>query len=447
MSKNFIRFILLIPVTFSTIFIICSSYKLAGKNHNDKDDYAQGDYMRYDDYVYDDSIRTILLYNTRSELSYPIINLGSGDHIKLSFDDLRRNITNYSYTLIHCNGNWEPSELQPNEYIDGFMEDEIYDYNYSTNTYVNYTHYNVTIPNENIKITKSGNYIIKVYKVNDAEHPIFTKRFMVYENRVAITMNVKRATDVNESYFRHEVDFKINHEGYDIPDPFQKLNVVLMQNYRWDNAITGLKPKFVKDTELDYDYNNSSNVFDANSEFREFDIKSIKYQTIRIDKIQHEKEDNIDHVYLLKDESRSYKQYYSQADLNGNFLIKINEGSNSEVDADYVRVHFTLPYAPPLKDGNLYIFGKFSDWKFRDELKMDYDTLNQQYVKAVFLKQGYYNYVYCFVKDGSKNTGDISVIEGSHYETENEYSILVYHRQLNDNYDRLIGFASISNAN
>jgi len=131
--------------------------------------------------------------------------------------------------------------------------------------------------------------------------------------------------------------------------------------------------------------------------------------------------------------------------LNGNFLIKKNEGNDSETDADYVKVHFRLPYQLPLTDGNLYLFGKFSDWKFKEELKLDYDTLKQEYVKEVLLKQGYYNYMYCFVKDGSKNKGDLSVIEGSHYETENEYSILVYHRQVNDNYDRLIGFATIKN--
>ena len=298
-----------------------------------------------------------------------------------------------------------------------------------------------------MKITKSGNYILKVYPVNDAEHPILTKRFMVFENKVAITMDIKRATDVNESYYRQEIDFKINHEGYDVPNPFGKLNVVLMQNYRWDNAITGLKPKYIKDSELDYNFDNGENVFDANNEFREIDIKSIKYQTIRIKNIQFEQQDKLEHVYVLPDEQRSFKQYYSMPDLNGNFIIKKNEGSDSEIDADYVKVHFTLPYAPPIQNGNLYLFGKFSDWKFKEELKLTYDTLKQEYKKEILLKQGYYNYAYCFVKDASKNTGDLSVIEGSHYETENNYTILVYHRELNDNYDRLVGYASKGNGN
>ena len=303
-------------------------------------------------------------------MSYPIISLSGNETIKLSFDDLRRENSIYNYTIVHCNANWSPSDLEQNEYIEGFFEDELFDFEYSNNTDLYYTHYNATIPNENMKPTKSGNYIIMVYKVNDKEHPILTKRFMVYENRVSISMDIKRATDVNESYFRQEVDFKINHNGYDIKDPFGRLNVVLMQNYRWDNAITGLKPKFIKDTELNYDFNNSENVFDANNEFRYFDLKSIRYQTIRVKRIQFEAHDKLTHAYLLDDESRSFKQYYSQTDLNGNFLIKRNEGGNSETEAEYIKVHFKLPYYPPLTNGNLYLFGKFSDWKFKKELKI-----------------------------------------------------------------------------
>lgn len=441
MSNHFIRVSLTSTLLLGIVFTICSASKIIDDK---EDDYAVENHLRYDDYIYDDSIKTVLLFNTRNEMSYPIFSLNGGETIQLSFDDLRRDNKIYNYTVIHCNANWDPSDLAPNEYIDGFLEDELFDFRYSSNTDLYYTNYKLTFPNENMKLNKSGNYIIMVYQVNNKEHPILTKRFMVVENRVGITMNIKRATDVNESYFRQEIDFKINHDGYDIKDPFGRLNVVLMQNYRWDNAIIGLQPKFINDTELNYDYNNSENVFDGNNEFREFDAKSIKYNTIRVKKIQFEAHDKLIHAYLVDDEKRSFKQYYSQADLNGNFLIKRNEGEDSDIEADYIKVHFNLPCSPPEQNGNLYLFGKFCDWKFKEELKLEYDTLNQNYFKEVLLKQGYYNYQYCFVKDGSKDTGDISIIEGSHYETRNDYTILVYHRELNDNFDRLVGFSTAS---
>ena len=441
MKPHFLKLSTTSLLILGTVFIICSSLKIIPID----DDYALENYIKYDDYIYDDSIKTVLLHNVNAQMSYPIFSLNGNQGVKLSFDDLRRENSIYNYTVIHCDANWEKSDLEQNEYIEGFFEDELFDFEYSSNTDLYYTHYNLNIPNENMKLTLSGNYILMVYKVNDAAHPILTKRFMVYEDNVSIAMNIKRATDVNESYFRQEVDFKINHNGYEITDPFERLNVVLMQNFRWDNAITGLQPKFIKDTELNYDFNNSENVFDANNEFRAFDLKSIRYNTIRVKKIEYSIFDKLQHAYLFADERRSFKQYYSKVDLNGNFLVKRNEGENSEIEADYVKVHFTLPYSPPINNGNLYLFGKFCDWKFKEELKLDYDTVNQQYTKEVLLKQGYYDYLYCFVKDGSKNTGDISVVEGSHYETKNEYSILVYYRQLNDSYDRLVGFATASN--
>ena len=441
MKSYFFKISGITTLILAGIFILCTSHQLANNN----DDYAADNYIRYDDYVYNDSIKTVLLHKTNAQMSYPILNINSDESIQLSFDDLRRDNSIYNYTIVHCDANWEPSDLEQNEYLEGFFEDELFDFEYSSNTDLFYSHYELTLPNENMKMTLSGNYIVMVYPVNDKARPILTKRFMVYQNNVGILMTIKRATDVNESYFRQEIDFKLNHDGYATTDPFERLNVVLMQNYRWDNAITGLQPRFIKDTELNYDYNNGENVFDANNEFREFDLKSLRYNTIRVKQIAYNPLDKLQHAYLINDERRSFKQYYSSIDLNGNFLVKRNEGENSEIEADYVKVHFTLPYSPPINDGSLYLFGKFCDWKFKEELKLDYDTANQQYTKEVLLKQGYYNYVYCFVKDGSKNTGDISLVEGSHFETKNEYIILVYHRQINDNFDRLVGFATNSN--
>jgi len=431
-NNNSIFFFLAIGV------VSCACFGFSNFPEGD-DDYADDNHLRYDDYTYNDSIKSVLLYNSRSALTYPIIPINGDEIIKLSFDDLSRKYINYYYTIIHCNANWTPSDLESNEYINGFNENQIIDYKYAFNTDLYYTHYNTEFPNENLSFTKSGNYIIKVYPEDKPNEPILTKRFMVYNPQVTITMNIHRATNVDDQFFRQEVDFNINHENYDIPNPFKDLNVVIMQNHRWDNAITGLKPRFVKDNELDYNYD-GKNVFDGDNEYRNFDLKSIKYQTINIKKIQYEPEDKLVHAYILDDNVRSYKQYSSMPDLNGNFLIKRNEGNDSEIEADYVKVHFSLPYNFPITDGNLYIFGKLSDWKFKDEFKMDYDSAHVRYTKEILLKQGYYDYMYCVVKDGAKNKGDLSIIEGSFYETKNEYSILVYYRSPKDNYDRLIGY-------
>lgn len=428
-------------LSYFVIFLVLISFHSPKKQTNsfNDDDYVKTDFLRYEDFVYNKNIKTVLLHNVKSQLTNPIIPLGAGEFLQLSFDDFRVKPRDYYYSFIHCNADWTPSDLKKNEYIDGYFEDVIFDYQYSRNTDIPYLHYQLVFPNENVQFTKSGNYVVKVYEINKESEPIFTKRFMVHENQVIIAVDTKRATNVEYQFAKQEVDFTIDHTGYPILDPFINLKVVLMQNFRWDNAIYNLPPRFIKDNLLDYNYDEENN-FDGNNEFRAFDLKSILYQTMNVERIQYNPEKKMNDVFLVSDQNRSYKKYYTNPDLNGNFLIKRNEGNNSEIEADYLNVHFTLANIPPFSDGNLYLFGKFTDWKFKEEFKMKYDSISSSYKNEVLLKQGYYDYLYCFLKDGSKDVGDISVVEGSHQLTENDYSVLVYHRLPNQIYDRLIGF-------
>ncbi|MDF1676476.1 MAG: DUF5103 domain-containing protein [Vicingaceae bacterium] len=425
-----------------SLFIFISSFI---SKETISDDYTGNNYLRYEDYIYVDHIKTVLLHHTGTPLSNPIIPLNGTEQLLLSFDDFKTLPRDYYYSVVHCNANWTPSDLRPNEYINGFFEDIIFDYQYSINTDIPYLHYQLQIPNENISFTKSGNYLIKVYENGKEDKPILTKRFMVYDSKVSITIDPKRATNVEHQFTKQEIDFNIDHTGYEIIDPFKDLQVVIMQNFRWDNAIYNLPPRFIKGQELVYDYE-TENSFYGNNEFREFDLKSIRYQTLNVERIEFNSVKKMNEAYLVTDENRSYKRYTTNPDINGNFLIKRNEGERSEVEADYVNVHFTLANVPP-KDGVFYVFGKLSDWKFKDDFKMAYDSASSSYTTDVMLKQGFYNYTYCLLKDGAKTTGDMTEIEGSHSQTENDYMVLVYHRLPNRIYDELIGFQTINTKN
>lgn len=406
------------------------------------DDYYTRSELLYKDHIYSSNIHSVQLHAESHEISQPILNLESPGRLKLSFDELDADYKNYAYTYIHCNSNWEPSDLLPNEYIDGFQENLIDDYQYSLNTLQKYVHYNAFFPSESSRIILSGNYILKVFENGSPDNIIITKRFMVFQNKVSVDATIRRASNSTYRNYSQEIDFTIKYSDYVITNPYSDLKVVLTKNNRWDNAKRELKPLFVKDGELTYNLS-KENVFPGGSEFRNINIKSIRFKSDRIANIITDS--SLYHIMIYPDEKRSFKTYEFDRDINGNYLIKIQEGENSEIEADYCYVHFFLPLNDPDINGNLYIFGAFNGWQCNRENMLHYNKNRMGFESTILLKQGYYNYEYALLKDG-ETEADETYVEGTHYETENNYTIYVYHNQRGTFYDQLIGVKRINSA-
>jgi hypothetical protein len=393
--------------------------------------------ITYKNQTLNPNIKTVLCHKKEDELSLAIINLASDDKLLISFDDLDGDRKNYSYTIIHCNSDWTASDLMQNEYIDGFTEQPISDYEFSFNTIQKYTHYKFEFPGANIKPIISGNYIFKIFEENGKT--IFYKRFMVLDTKLHIDANVRRATLAEDRATKHEIDFTIRHTNLVIADPFADIKVLIKQNNKEDNAITDLIPQFVRNDELIYDYEDG-NTFWGNNEFRHFDFKSLRYQSERIKSIDFDSTYN--HVYLFNDKKRPFDRYSIEPDINGNFIIKSQEGWKSSIEADYAFVHFTLA-VDNISYGDLYLLGAFSDWELKEDFKLKYNPDQKQYEGNVYLKQGYYNYHYA-LKDTATKRVDVSFIEGTHYQTRNDYYVYVYYRGVGDRYDRFVGFLKTS---
>ncbi len=405
-----------------------------------KDDYFKPDFFRYDNFIYKPFIRTVQLHPQGAELSEPVLRLNSGEKLELGFDDLEGDRKDYSYTFIHCDADWNPSDILAMEYIEGFTDDRISYYRHSINTLQKYTHYNLIFPAENMKITKAGNYILKVYQ-GSADNAVISRRFMVYDPKVTVLPLVSPATVIEDRNYKQEVDMTISHAGYTINNPYSDLKVVISQNGRWDNAVRKLKPQYVKNEELEYD-NDRDNVFTAGNEYRYFDIRSIRQRLERVGSISRDSAKGVN-VYLVEDEKRNFKRYSSATDINGKYAIRINEGKYSEAEADYVNVHFVLKYPAPLEGGSLYVFGALSDWSCQPSFRMNYNKEKGAYECTALLKQGYYNYEYAFIKDGEA-AADNTEVEGMHYETENNYYIYVYYREKGTFYEQLIGYRQVN---
>ena len=391
----------------------------------------------YKNETFNRQIKTVLCHNTIDELSLPIINLNSAEQLLISFDDLDTDIKDYYFTIIHCKSDWTASDLMQSEYIDGFTDEPITNYEFSFNTLQKYSHYSFNFPTEELKPLLSGNYVFKIYE--QGGETIAFKRFMVLETMLTIKAEVRRATLVDDRKTKHEIDFIIKHPDITIADPFSDIKVTIKQNNRGDNAITDLKPLFVKNNELIYDYQ-EDNTFWGNNEFRHFDIKSLRYQSERIKEIIFDS--TYHHVYLFNDRKRPFDRYSIEPDINGKFLIKSQEGWKSSIEADYAFVHFTLP-VDHISYGELYVIGEFTNWQLEAANKLKYNADKMQYEASIYLKQGYYNYHYA-LKDTTTNRVDVSFIEGTHYQTRNDYYIYVYYRAVGDRHYRFVGFLKTS---
>jgi len=399
-------------------------------------DYYREDYLRYADFVYVDYIQTLITHREGDELADPVILLNSNERISCSFDDLRGGVENYVYTFIHCDAAWKPSELLTSEFLEGYREDYIRDYRFSFNTLQTYTHYQVVFPGEQMKLKISGNYLLLVYPENKPDNPVVTARFYVTENAVRLEGKVRQAIDLEERYEKQQVQFKIFTDNYPIVNPFQNLHVVLKQNGREDTRITNLKPVMIKGSEIDY-MHVTGNVFDGGNEFRHFDNKSIKYPSDRVQKI--EPSEGVYQAWLMPDERRSQKSYITEDDINGRRVIRTSDGTDPDIEADYLDVHFFLPFSPFYSNGNFYVLGELTQWELTKKSQMTYNFNRKGYEFVRKLKQGYYNYAYVLVENGRKS-GDISFIEGNHFETGNDYRVYIYYKEPGTLYDKLIAF-------
>jgi hypothetical protein len=395
-----------------------------------------------DNSTYKPFIKTILFHKTGFEMSSPVITLNSKESLELSFDDLDSDLKRYRYTIYHCESDWTTSSgLTESDFIDGIREVNIDRFAYSTNTTVPYTHYSAKFPDGGLNPKISGNYILKVY-IDDPSELAFTRRFMVVEpSPVTVTSEVHQATNVSDKFSKQEVDFEILLNGMRVADPTREIKVVVTQNDRWDNAIHNLKPRFVRGEVLDYNYDEENN-FNGGNEFRSFDTKSLKYQSERIDRIIYDTGGY--RVYLLDDMKRTTKNYVTDKDINGRKIIKNEDNAvNSDLEADYAWVIFTLPIPSPVSSGQIYLLGALTDWQFDETSRMNYNLYNKTYQKALYLKQGFYNYIYV-LKDIRTSRADEAFIEGSHWETENEYTILVYFHEFGGLTDRLISLQNLN---
>lgn len=375
-----------------------------------------------------------------SEMGEPVIDLHNpADRVVISFDELSDDRRYMRYSLVHCDALWQPEGLVDSEFLDSFNEGTVEDYDYSQATIVHYVHYTITLPNEQVRITQPGNYLVKVYDESDPEETLLQARFYVSDNTVGIKADVTTRTDIDTNLAHQQLGLTVDTRYLNPEDPFNDLKVVVTQNGRPDTETVIVSPQRLGSREVIYEHLRPL-IFPAGNEYRRFETVSTNYPGMGVERI--ERDAPVYNMMLYADEPRSSKDYLFDRTQHGRYLVRSSDVSDSSTEADYVMTNFTLAM-PPLAGYDIFIDGDLTDRRFSPSSRMVYNEASGAYEQSLLLKQGSYNYQYLAVPSGSLK-GETGPVEGNKYQTVNEYTIKVYHRPKGTRFDRLVGYGVVS---
>jgi len=390
-----------------------------------------GQELDFSDRIFSEFVKTVRLFPLMNvpgtELLPPAAPIDRDFTLMLEFDDLYAEYERYYVKFIHCNADWSPSGLFPLDFLDSYNEFAIEDYDFSFNTRVPYIHYRFELP----PLKLPGNYLLIVYKDSE-ENVILSKRLVIYDNKMILKNELGSVGMGALSRMTQEIQFSLNYTYGNFYDPQSNFQATIKQNQRWDNAIYNLKPTRVREDikEMEFKHFNLENQFLGGNQFRFFDLLSLEYFGRNVDEVDLQKE--IPLATLEIDKPRKGRAYGEYPDYNGKYRV------SHPLESDYAYIEFFLE--TEMIDGHVYVAGELTNWERAKDYQMTYLNARNGYYITILLKQGYYDYQY--LVEGSNLP--LNYIEGDHFETENEYEILVYYNSFELNTDLLVGYFVLS---
>jgi Domain of unknown function (DUF5103) len=393
------------------------------------------------DKVYYQNIATAQLFQYGNPAQLPIYNLNGADRFELEFDDLDANFKSYYYTYQLCDYDWKPVNLSPFDYIKGFTQNRITTYRYSSIALTKYTHYQAILPERNSAPSKSGNYLLKVFLDGDTSKLVFTKRLLVVDPKATVAAIIVQPLGAQNFTTHQKVRFTVSMADVNAFSAAQQVKVVVLQNNRWDNSQKDIKPTFVRGNVLDYTREDIAQ-FPGGKEWRWLDLRNFSIQSDRIDHADYGK--TFTKMYMYPDLDRSAQRYIYYPDYNGTFNIITYDRINPLWQGDYatVKFNFAPPNGKPFDKKDIYVNGQFTNYELGEKNKMIFNDSTGMYEASIFMKQGYYSYTYTLLDENGIDK--LNLLEGNYWETENNYTILVYYKSFMDRADQLIGIGQIN---
>lgn len=384
--------------------------------------------------MYSRLIKTLQVVVNNDWLSPPVMTLGSDDVLNIGFDELSHEYHRFTYHIEHCEKDWTVSQdIFESDFLNGFNDNPIEDYQNSLNTTVLYTHYSLQLPNERCSMKMSGNYRITILDENDEK--VAAVEFMIVEPLMTIGLSCTTNTDIDVNKSHQQISMTVGYGRTNVTNHNEQISVLVTQNNRNDNARSDIRPNLINGKGLEWVHNRDL-IFDAGNEYRKYEVLDVSHPTMGIDRIVWDGHNY--NVYPFTDEPRT--NYLYDVDANGAFYIRNSDNRENDYTSEYVNVHYRLK-SPRLTHGRIMINGEWTTDDEKASYVTEYDEDNGMYHATIMQKQGYYSYQYLLLNDDGTTT--VSPTEGSFYQTENRYQAYVYYKETGGRTWRLVGFRQL----
>jgi len=388
--------------------------------------------------IYNENIHSLQLLVDDDPLQPPILKLNGSQFLTIGFDEMSHEYHRYLYHIVHCEADWsESDQLFESDYLEGLNDQPIENYENSFNTTQLYTHYALTLPNEEVRLILSGNYKVLIYDEEEEEKPVIEVQFCLLDPKMSIGAKVSSNTDIDFNSQHQQLSYNISYGGINVVDPQREIHTVVMQNRRQDNKVVDLPPNIQKSNGIEFTFQRAL-IFPAGNEFHKIELLDVHRPGLNIDNIRWY--EPYYHATIFPDEP--IRNYVYDEDQNGNWIMRNEwQDGDDEITSEYIFFHFILESEQRMP-GDVYVCGNWTNGPWDPNCKMTYNEIAHQYEASIYLKQGYYNYQYR-QKTSDEAPGITRNTDGDFYETENEYTILVYHRPQGGRYDQLVGYSII----